>query len=118
MELEGNASAGLLLYYSEDAYAGLGFSKKQIILHRYGTERYYGNDAVRRVFIRLTNIDLICTMYYSYDGILWKKFNTQIDVSGYHHNVHQKFSSLRPALYAAGDGKVIFKDFKYRSLVD
>ena len=118
LELAGNASAGLLLYYSEDAYAGLGFSKKQIILHRYGTERYYGNDVVSRVFIRLTNIDLICTMYYSYDGIRWKKMDTQIDVSGYHHNVHQNFLSLRPALYAAGDGKVIFKDFSYRSLVD
>ena len=39
-----------------------------------------------------------------------------IEVSGYHHNVAYDFLSLRPALYASGDGEVRFRNFKYRAL--
>ena len=39
-----------------------------------------------------------------------------MEVSGYHHNVGYDFLSLRPALYAAGEGEVRFRNFKYRTL--
>jgi hypothetical protein len=37
-------------------------------------------------------------------------------VSGYHHNVAGGFMSLRPALYAAGQGQVRFRRLVYRAL--
>lgn len=56
-------------------------------------------------------------MWHSQDqGVTWKKFDNQVEVSGYHHNVAYDFLSLRPALYAAGTGEVTFRDFKYRAL--
>jgi hypothetical protein len=39
-----------------------------------------------------------------------------MEVSGYHHNVMWDFRSLRPAVYAAGDGDVRFLDFKYQAI--
>ena len=39
-----------------------------------------------------------------------------MELSGYHHNVAYEFSSLRPALYAAGTGEVRFRRFTYRAL--
>jgi hypothetical protein len=39
-----------------------------------------------------------------------------MEVSGYHHNVVYECQSLRPARYAAGEGEVRFRNFRYRAL--
>ncbi|MFZ4748861.1 MAG: hypothetical protein ACOYLK_18625 [Sphingomonas sp.] len=46
----------------------------------------------------------------------WEKFDVQMEVSGYHHNVAGDFLSLRPALYAAGSGAARFARFTYEAL--
>ncbi len=70
-----------------------------------------------RVRVRVTNERHILTIHYSLDeGETWTKYDTQMDVSGYHHNVAYGFMSLRPAIYAAGEGSVRFSDLEYRAL--
>lgn len=49
------------------------------------------------------------------DGVTWTRFGAGMEVSGYHHNVAYGFLSLRPALYAAGSGEVVFRNFTYRA---
>jgi hypothetical protein len=39
IDADERATAGVLLFYSHKLYAGLGFSSKNFVLHRYGTER-------------------------------------------------------------------------------
>ena len=56
------------------------------------------------------------TFHTSPDGKTWTKYDTQMEVSGYHHNVAYDFLSLRPGLYASGNGKVRFRNFKYQTL--
>jgi xylan 1,4-beta-xylosidase len=122
IEVEANvdpgATAGLILFYNSRLYAGLGISDKYFVMHRYGMERQGAKPAgiARRVFIRLKNDRHVVTIHTSADGRTWQKFGTQMEVSGYHHNVAYDFLSLRPALYAAGTGEVRFKNFKYRAL--
>lgn len=117
-EFDAGATAGLILFYNSRLYAGLGVSDKNLIMHRYGTERLSGKPAGlgRHVFIRLKNDRHVVTIRTSADGKTWQKFGTQMEVSGYHHNVAYDFLSLRPALYAAGTGEVRFRRFRYRSL--
>jgi xylan 1,4-beta-xylosidase len=38
------------------------------------------------------------------------------EVSGYNANTVDDLASLRPAIFAAGVGKAIFRDFRYRAL--
>jgi beta-xylosidase len=64
----------------------------------------------------LENHRHIVTIDYSADGQKWERFGTQMEVSGDHHNVMYDFLSLGPALYAAGNGEVRFRNFKYRAL--
>jgi len=135
MELVGNATAGLVLFYNSKLYAGLGFHENGIFMHRYGNDRPYpAPEALRtgacqmgcassgvaakfsRMWLRLTNDRQIMTIHYSYDGQTWKKFGTQMELSGYNHNTAYDFLSLRPGIYAAGDGEVIFRNFKYEAL--
>ena len=118
IDADPEATAGVLLFYNSRLYAGLGYTGKNFVMHRYGTERVTAKPAHlgRRVFLRLKNDRHIVTIHYSADGKQWEKFGTQMEVSGYHHNVAYNFLSLRPAIYAAGAGEVRFRNFKYRAL--
>ena len=73
---------------------------------------------IAKLRIRLTNERNILTIHTSLDaGANWQKFDVQMEVSGYHHNVAYDFLSLRPAFYAAGDGEARFSSFEYRGLM-
>jgi xylan 1,4-beta-xylosidase len=112
------ATAGLLLFYDRHLYAGVGVSEKHLVLHRYGQDRPGPKPEAlaRQGFLRIINDRNLVTLYYSADGKTWKRHDVRIDVSGYQHNTVGEFLSLRPALYAAGDGEVRFKSFKYEAL--
>ena len=119
VEVGEGATGGVLLFYSRRLYVGLGFNKGQLLMHRYGTEREMKipeHVDGRRLFMRVTNRDHIVTFHTSADGVIWHKFQTQMEVSGYHHNVAFDFLSLRPGLYAAGGGEVRFRNFRYEAL--
>jgi beta-xylosidase len=117
-EVAGDARAGLLLFYNRRLYCGLGYSKDGLVMHRYGLERRVGapEGLARRLWLRITNDRNIVTIHHSPDGKQWTKFYVQMEVSGYHHNVAYDFLSLRPGIYAAGDGEVRFHDLVYRAL--
>ncbi|UVO55874.1 family 43 glycosylhydrolase [Sphingomonas sp. SUN039] len=119
IELEGSCEAGLLLFYSRRLYAGLGFGADGLVMQRYGVRRPRAKSIVplRRLEIRLVNDRNIVTIYTRSDGnAAWDKFDVQMEVSGYHHNVAGDFLSLRPALYAAGPGAARFSNFRYEAL--
>lgn len=121
VEIDPATEAGLLLFYNRRLYAGLGFGDNGLVMHRYGLQRSRGaapgSPAARRLDIRLTNERNILTIHTSADRrASWQKFDVQMEVSGYHHNVAYDFLSLRPALYAAGRGEARFRDFRYQAL--
>jgi xylan 1,4-beta-xylosidase len=118
VEVEDGAEAGLLLFYNRRLYAGLGFNARRFVMHRYGLSGPRGPAlGLSRMRLRLTNERNILTMHSSGDGgATWQKFDVQMDVSGYHHNVAGDFLSLRPALYAAGSGEARFANFTYQAL--
>jgi xylan 1,4-beta-xylosidase len=119
VEVGEGATGGVLLFYSRRLYVGLGFNRDQLFMHRYGTERLMpvaSHMNGRRLFMRVTNRDHVVTIHTSADGKVWHKFGVQMEVSGYHHNVAFDFLSLRPGLYAAGEGEVCFRNFRYEAL--
>jgi beta-xylosidase len=118
IELGEGTSAGLMVYYNERLFAGLGMSgDKMLELLRGEIQKFDKPGSIgRRFFLRLRNDHHVVTVWHSADGKAWTKYWMQYEVSGYHHNVAGGFLSLRPALYAAGSGEVRFRDFKYRTL--
>lgn len=118
VETDGRAAAGLLVFYSRRLYGGLGFDDEGLILHRYGLDRRGRKpaDLGRRVFLRLVNDRNIVSLYYSADGREWRRYDTRLDVSSYHHNTAYDFLSLRPALYVSGEGEARFRGLRYRAL--
>jgi hypothetical protein len=50
----------------------------------------------KKLRIRITNLENILTIFTSVDdGRNWAKFDVQMEVSGYHHNVAYDFLRLR-----------------------
>lgn len=128
LDVDPGAEGGMLLFYNRRLYAGLGLGDLGLVMHRYGLQRPRGaipgqRDAgapykpIRKAKLRLTNDRNILTIHTSTDGgASWQKFDVQMEVSGYHHNVAYDFLSLRPAIYAAGKGEVRFRNFVYEAL--
>jgi len=117
IEIPEAGSAGLLLFYDKQLYCGLSFNEKAFVTHQYGIERGRpANPHGRRMRIRMKNDRHIVTFHTSADGQAWTKFDRQMEVSGYHHNVRGGFMALRPALFAAGRGEATFRNLIYRAL--
>jgi len=115
VEIEPGTTAGLILFYDDRLYCGLGFDEDRYVTHQYGQERGRPrNPHGRRMRIRVTNDRHIVTFDTSGDGgRTWQRFDRGMEVSGYHHNVRGGFLMLRPGLYAAGRGTARFVDFRY-----
>jgi len=115
VEIEPGTTAGLILFYDDRLYCGLGFDEDRYVTHQYGQERGRPrNPHGRRMRIRVTNDRHVVTFDTSGDGgRTWQRFDRGMEVSGYHHNVRGGFLMLRPGLYAAGRGTARFADFRY-----
>jgi beta-xylosidase len=118
VEVRGDAQAGVLLFYNRRLYCGLGFDAQRMTMHRYGLPRTRARPqgVARRLWLRVTNDRHIVTLHHSLDGAAWTRFDVQMEVSGYHHNVAGDFLSLRPALYVAGKGEAAFSKLGFRAL--
>ncbi|MGH8175009.1 MAG: hypothetical protein ACREV5_01955 [Steroidobacter sp.] len=62
------------------------------------------------------DVESFVTLRHSVDGRQWRKFDVQMEVSGYHHNVAGDFLSLRPAIYVAGKGEARIRGVRYEAL--
>ncbi|WP_404333657.1 family 43 glycosylhydrolase [Sphingomonas sp. MMS12-HWE2-04] len=118
IELAPGGTAGLILFYDEKLYCGLGFDEKRFVTHQYGIERGRPpNPYGRKMRMRVTNNRHIIAFHTSADdGRSWTRFDRGMEVSGYHHNVRGGFLMLRPGLYSAGAGTARFRDFRFRAL--
>ena len=106
----------LAVFYNDRLYAGLGFDRDRFIIHRYGTDEERFKKPGTKMYLRLVNDHNVVSLFTSDDGENWSQFPMGMEVSGYNHNVAGGFLSLRPALYAAGQGEVRFRNFKYEAL--
>ena len=120
IEIAPGGRAGLILFYDDKLYCGLGFDAERFVTHQYGRERARpANPHGGRMRMRVTNRRHIVTYDTSGDGgKTWHRFDRGMEVSGYHHNVRGDFLMLRPGLYAAGPGEAKFRDFRFTALDD
>jgi beta-xylosidase len=118
VEIDAGTTAGLVLFYDDKLYCGLGFDADRFVTHQYGAERGRpANPHGLSMRMRVTNDRHIVTYDTSADGgRTWTRFDRGMEVSGYHHNVRGGFLMLRPGLYAAGKGEARFRRFTYAAL--
>lgn len=109
-----NTGIGLVLFYKEDAFAGVVCGKSGITIYKSATERVEcPHNAGKRTHLRLETRQGKLSAYMSSDGEQWILMAADIDVSGLHHNKLGDFLALRPALCCMGKGKAKVYDFRY-----
>lgn len=115
---EKNGETGLLLFYSEKAFAGVSCDSKNFKVYQ-DAEHYteMPNTMGRRLHIRLENRCDYLDILVSGDGNEWKTLAEKIHIADFHHNRYGEFLALRPALYAGGTASSQFKKFSYQSRV-
>ncbi len=119
VELTGDVTAGIVLYYNSDFFMGTGFNAANRFRYRKGEGRRGGlhpEGRTQHMWLRLRNDQHIVTGEYSYDGRTWQRETWGMDISGYHHNTLYEFQSVLPGLFAAGKGEARFTHFTYRVL--
>jgi beta-xylosidase len=118
IELQGDVTAGLVMYYNSQFYQGTGFDKERRYRYRKGGQTRAGMNTTHttHMWLRLVNRDNIITGWYSLDGKEWKRETWGMDCSGYNHNTLYEFQSVLPGIFASGNGYAVFKNFKYREL--
>lgn len=118
VELVGAAQGGLLLFFDDRLFLGMGIDGQRMVTYRGGKPTYWQEPAPQttRLHLRITNQDQVVTFYHSRDGQAWTRHGVRSYVEGYNANTVDNLLSLRPALFAAGQGEVRFRRFVYRAL--
>ena len=118
MELQGEVEGGLLLFFNDRLFFGMGHDGTKMTSYRGGKISHWREPvpATRRLFLKIVNDHHIVTFFYSTDGRNWTRHGVRSETSGCHANTMDDLASLRPALFAAGPGSVRFSAFRYRAL--
>lgn len=117
LELSGDVSGGLVLFYSPEANCGIGVDRDYFVTYMRGQAHARERNTLgKHVYLRLVNDEHELTTYFSGDGKTWTKSDRSIETSGYHHNTFGGFLSLRTGIFSAGKGTVTFRNFSYRGL--
>lgn len=117
INIEGDATAGLVLFYNNSAHSGILADSKNIMANLRGWQFTTEKNVINKhVYLRLKNINNNVDMYYSTNGKEWDKIESSLEVSSLNHNALNGFLSLRIGLCSIGKGVVKFKNFEYNPI--
>ncbi|MGW4931028.1 family 43 glycosylhydrolase [Agromyces sp. NPDC004153] len=116
--VSGSVEGGLLLFFSNRLFCGMGIDGERMLSYSGGAPTHWREpvEPTRTLRLRLRNEEHTVTGWYRLPGQDWVRHGVRYETSGYHANTMGDLQSLRPALYAAGDGEVRFREFAYRPL--
>lgn len=111
-------TAGLILYYNEQAFAGLVSDGSKFTIYKSANDSVtIPNKVGKHFFIKLHNRGNNVNMFVSKDGKAWTAVQENIDVSAMHHNNYRGFFALRIGLLSSGKGRARFNQFRYKNAV-
>lgn len=109
------AKGGLVLFYSDKAFAGVSSDGKQFTIYVNADRQVSKVNAFgKHFFLKIVNTKNSCDILVSKNKLNWETLYSGLDVSEMHHNKYLGFFALRPGLMAAGSGYVKFNDFVYK----
>lgn len=116
-KIDYGVTAGICLYYNESANVCIAVDTSKFSMciqnnEKLSTKNQLGNHG----YLKILNDSNEISFYFSADGKKWSKMDRSLDATGYNHNVFGEFLSLRPGLFAFGNGKVSFRNFVYKKL--
>ncbi|MCX6559193.1 MAG: family 43 glycosylhydrolase [Candidatus Aminicenantes bacterium] len=116
MEAPSSTEAGLLLFYDGQAFGGIGIKDGTATSYLRARPWETLPAPVGRVYLKIRNTAHDVELFIGSDGRTWTKLEGGLEMSGYHHETFRTWGTLKIALFAAGEGTVVFRDFRYLGL--
>ncbi|PPF43297.1 xylan 1,4-beta-xylosidase [Pseudoclavibacter sp. AY1F1] len=118
VELDGDAEAGLMLFFNNRLFCGHTIDGTQMSTYSGGVKSHWREPipSTRRIHLKLVNDQHILTSWHSFDGENWTRHGVRYETSGYHANTMGDLVSLRPALVSVGTGSAKFSEVRYQPL--
>jgi len=113
-EITPGCGTGLLLFYDPLHATGIYFDESGIgarLANGYVPSR--SAKGATRATLRVVNDRQEIDFYYKLPGEGWRKTEESAEIAGMNHNVLGGFLDVRPAVFAAGGGAAIFRNFRY-----
>ena len=114
IEVTPGCASGLLLFYSPEHSTGILLDDAGVgvrIANGFVPSRYA--KGATRATLRVVNDRQEIDFYYRLPGEPWRKTEESAEISGMDHNVLGGFLDVRPAVFAAGQGHAMFRNFRY-----
>lgn len=113
-----DANAGLMIFYGEDFYHGVGIGKEGIEVFSSKFNNRPVKPLDRKIIqLKMVNIqDNLAFFYRLNESEYWSKIWDGMDVSIYNTNNFGGFKNLRIGLFSYGEGNVMFSNFKYKRI--
>ena len=108
--------AGIILQYNEEIYNAISLKDGRLRIYRLGRMLAQKDTGFTECWLRMKNDDQYISFSYSPDGISYKKMNYVINAVSQNNNAYNGFLSLRPGIFAAGEGDAELKQFTYTGL--
>ena len=120
VEVDGQATAGIMLFSSPETYVGLAVSEKGTVQRVRKAFRTFGTRELkvgrRKIELRIVNDRQDVRFYYKDNAGAWQIMQPSMEISGAHHNAIGGWHAIRPALFAAGKGQARFGFFRMSML--
>ncbi|KQR51886.1 xylan 1,4-beta-xylosidase [Leifsonia sp. Leaf336] len=118
LEVRDGSTGGLLLYFNDRMFFGMGWDGSAMQSYAGGIRTHWREPAEPGdiIELRLRNDHHIVTGWHRRPGEEWTRHGVRYDTSGAHSATMNDLKSLRPALFATGDGEVVFRRFRYRPI--
>lgn len=111
-------TGGLVLFYNENAYAGVVSDGKKFIVYQNASKQLeLPNELGKRFIAKIHNQGNNLRIMVSKDSKEWITLAENVDVSQMHYNNYHGFYALRIGLLSAGKGRAGFKQFRYKNAV-
>ena len=106
-------AAGLILIYDESHFTAASWDGSQVTLYRLGMPIVSVPAEGQKLRLYLRNDQNEAAFYCSIDGAPLRKLNYVIAVHSMNGTAYGGGNSLRPGLFAFGEGQAVFRDFRY-----
>lgn len=108
--------AGLILQYDERIYNGISLERGEVVLYRIGRPLWRVPVDAESIWLKMKNHEQYLSFYYSLDGEKYIKLSPVVNLVSQNTNAYGGFLSLRPGIFACGEGIAEFRDFIYKGI--
>lgn len=114
-----DAHAGLICYYDNRAFVGVGVDGSGVVRYRYGETNPWAQVTVKDptdFYLKLINRHHAVTVFVGDDGTDWRKLQTGFYIESFEHNMLFGSKACLPGVFVSGAGEATFSDVRFEVL--